>query len=69
MGFLSHDEIEWEFSSGGVGVYIVYKFSHGDLISPIRGVASAEYLQVSFKFLINSFHFSISLRVISGGKG
>lgn len=48
---------------------IVSKFGMGDEICPRGGVISTVDSQICFDFLVYSFHFSIGLWVISGGKG
>ena len=45
------------------------EFGHGGLICPIKGVGSTEYSEVGFEFLIYSFSFSVSLRVVCRGWG
>ena len=41
------------------------EFYHRDLFGPVRGVCSTENSEVGFKFLVDSFGFSISLGVVS----
>ena len=45
------------------------EFCEGNVLCPGSRVGAAEDLQVGFYFLVNSFSFSVSLRVIGGGEG
>ena len=66
LWFITHYEIKWGFSSGGVGSDIMDKFSHGYMFGPFGGILSAEYLEVSLDFLVDPLCFSISLGVVCG---
>ena len=45
------------------------EFGKGDVLSPGSGVRATEDLKISFYFLVHTFGFPISLRVIGGGEG
>ena len=53
----------------GVRAVVVGEFSEGNVLSPGSRVRAAEDLKISFYFLVNTFSFPISLRVIGGGEG
>ena len=48
---------------------IVGEFCEGNVLCPGGGIGATEDLKVSFHLLVNTFSFSISLRVICGGEG
>ena len=48
---------------------VVCKFSMGDCVCPEPRVTSIEDPKVCFDLLVDSFHFTIRLRVISSGEG
>ena len=48
---------------------IVCKFCVGDRFQPRCGVIATEDSEIGFYFLVYSFGFAISLRVIGGGEG
>ena len=66
MWFITHHEVEWGFASSRVGLDVVDEFGHRGLVSPFGGVGSAEYSEIGFNFLVYSFGFSVSLRVVCG---
>ena len=68
-GFISHHEEEWRLVGYGVRAVIVGEFSKGDVLSPRSGVRTAEDPKICFYFLVHTFGFPISLRVIGGGEG
>ena len=55
--------------SDGVGAVVVGEFSVGDRFGPRCCIIAAKDTKISLDFLIDSFGFTIGLRVISGGKG
>ena len=48
---------------------VVGEFSVGDRFGPRCWIIAAKDTKISLDFLIDSFGFTIGLRVISGGKG
>ena len=48
---------------------VAYEFSHGNMINPCFRVGTTEDAEVGLHFLVESFCFSISLRVMGGIKG
>ena len=52
-----------------VRAVVVGEFDKGNVLSPGSRVRAAEDPKISFYFLVNTFSFSISLRVIGGGEG
>ena len=69
MGFVSHHEEEWQLVGYGVRAVVVGEFGKGDVLSPGSWVRAAEDSKISFYFLVNTFSFPVSLRVIGGGEG
>ena len=69
MGFVSHHEEEWRLVGYGVRTVVVGEFGEGNVLSPGSWVRAAEDPKISFYFLVNTFSFPISLRVIDGGEG
>ena len=67
LWFISEHEVEWGFAGGGVRAVVVDELSHGDIVSPGFRVRTTEDVEVGLDFLIKSFHFSISLRVVCCG--
>ena len=63
-GSYPHHEVEWGFASSGVWAVIVNEFCHGNMIYPCFRVKTTEDVEVGFNFLIESLHFSISLRAV-----
>lgn len=53
---------------GGVSKTIMDEFCHVEMFAPRERVCSADYTEVGFKFLIQMFSLSISLRMISSGE-
>ena len=53
----------------GVRAVIMGEFGEGDVLSPGSGVRAAEDLQIGFYFLVHTFGFPISLRVVGSGEG
>ena len=68
-GFISHHEIERGLVCDGMRAVIVGEFCVGDRFGPRCGVIAAEDTKISLDFLIDSFCFSVRLRVIGGGEG
>ena len=68
-GLISHHEEEWRLVGYRVRAVIVGEFSKGDVLSPRSRVRAAEDSKISLYFLVHTFGFSISLRVVGGGKG
>ena len=52
-----------------VRAVIVGELGKGNVLSPGSKVRAAEYPKVSFYFLVHTFGFPASLRVIGGGEG
>ena len=69
MGFISHHEIEWRLIRDGVRVVVMGEFGMRDFVCPGTRVGSAEDPKVHFNLLVDTFSFSIRLRVIGGGEG
>ena len=68
-GFISHHEEKRGLVGNGVRVVIMSELSKGDVLSPGSRVGATEDPKVSFHFLVNTFSFSIGLRMISSGEG
>ena len=64
LWFISEHEVEWGFAGGGVRAVVVDEFGHRDVVSPSFRVRTAEDAEVGFDFLVESFHFSVCLRVV-----
>ena len=47
----------------------MHEFSMGNRFGPRCGIIAAENSEISFYFLIDSFSFTVGLRVVGGGKG
>ena len=69
MRFISHHEIEWRLIHDGVRAVVVGELHMGDLISPGTGVGPAKDPKVHFNLLIDTFCFTVGLRVVGCGKG
>ena len=69
MGFISHHEIGQRLVGDGMRVVIVCEFSVGDRFRPRCGIIVAEDLEIGLDFLVYSFCFTISLRVVGSGEG
>ena len=69
MRFISHHEIEWGLIYDGVRVVIVGELNVRDFVSPGTWVGSAEDLKVCFNLLVDTFCFTVRLRMVGGGKG
>ena len=69
MEFIAHHEEEWRLVGDGVRVVIMGEFCKGNVLCPGSRIGATENPKVSFHFLVNTFSFSIGLRVISGGEG
>ena len=67
LWFISEHEVERRFAGGGVRAVVVDELAHGDMVSPCSRVRTAEDAEVGFDFLVESFRFSISLRVVCCG--
>ena len=67
-GFIPHHEVEWQLVGDRVGVVVIYEFCMGNFVSPGSGVRFTEDPQIDFNFLVDSFHFSIRLRVVGSGE-
>ena len=50
-------------------VVIVGEFGMRDFVSPGTGVGPAEDLKVSFNLLVDMFHFTVGLEVVSSREG
>ena len=48
---------------------VVCEFCMGNFVSPEDRVGSTKDPQISFNFLVDSFRFSVRLRVVGGGEG
>ena len=68
-GFISHHEEEWQLVGYGVRVVIVGEFGKGNVLSPRSRVRATKDLKISFYFLVHTFSFPISLRMIGSGEG
>ena len=53
----------------GMGAVIVSEFCVGDRFRPRCGTIAAEDMKVGLDFLVDSFRFTVGLRVIGGGEG
>ena len=69
MGFISHNEEEWQLVGYGVRAVIVGEFCEGDVLSPRSRIRAAEDLKIGFYFLVHTFGLPISLRVVGSGEG
>ena len=69
MGFISHHKIEWRLVGDRMGVMIVCEFCMENFVSPGGGVRFTEDSQIGFNFLVDSFSFSVRLKVIGSGEG
>ena len=67
LWFIAEHEVKWGFAGGGVRVVVMDKLGHGDMVSPSFRVRTAEDAKVGLNFLVESFRFSISLRVVCSG--
>jgi hypothetical protein len=65
MGFESHYEEERGFPSYRVGAMIVSELRLSDQIRPCGGVISTKDPKVDLDLLVDTFSFSVGLRVIS----
>ena len=68
-GFVVHYEREESGIGDRMGVSIVREFCHRKEFGPFRRLVLGEDVEIGFKFLVYLFQFTISLRVIGGGKG
>ena len=69
MGFISHNEEEWQLVGYGVRAVIVGEFCEGDVLSPRSRIRAAEDPKIGFYFLVHTFGLPISLRVVGSGEG
>ena len=69
MRFISHHEEEWRLVGHRVRVVIVGEFCEGNVLCPGSGIRATEDPKVSFYFLVDSFYFSVCLRVVGSGEG
>ena len=67
LWFISEHEVEWRFASGGVRAVVVDKLGHGNMVGPGFRVRPTEDVEVGLNFLIESFRFSVGLRVVCCG--
>ena len=67
LWFIAKHEVEWGFAGCGVRVVIVDKLGHRNMVSPGFRVRSAEDVEVGLDFLVESFCFSVGLRVVCCG--
>ena len=65
MRFISHHEIEWGLVCDGVRAVIVGEFSMKDFVCPGTRVGPAEDPKVRFNLLVDTFCFTIRLKVRS----
>ena len=68
MRFISYHEIEQGLICDGVEVVVVCKFCVGDLIGLETQVTSVEDSKVHFYLLVDTFCFTVRLRMVCGGK-
>ena len=68
-GFVSHHEEEWRLVGYGVRAVVVGEFSKGNVLHSGSWVRAAEDPKISFYFLVNTFSFPVSLRVIGSREG
>ena len=68
MRFISHHEIERRLTGDRVEAVVVCEFSVGDLISPGTRVGLTEDSKVHFNLLVDTFCFTVGLRVVGGGE-
>ena len=68
LWFIPQHEVEWRFASGGVMAVIVDKCGHGDMFNPSFRVRTTENAEIVLNLLIESFCFSICLRVVCCGQ-
>ena len=64
IGFIFHHEIEGQLVGDRVEVVVVCKFHMGNFVSSGSRVRSTKDPQIGFNFLVDSFNFSIKLRMI-----
>ena len=69
MRFVSHHEIEWGLIRDGVWAVIVSEFGMGDFVSPGIRVGPTEDPKVCFNLLVDTFCFTVGLRVVGSGEG
>jgi len=69
MGFIAHNGIEGGLAGDGVRAVVVGEFGQGDLFGPRRRVCCTKDTKVGLNFLVDSFGFSVGLRVVGGGEG
>ena len=67
LRFVAKHEVERGFSGGGVRAVVVDELGHRDMVSPCFGVGTTEDAKVGFDFLVESFCFSVGLRVVCCG--
>jgi len=67
--FISHHEVEGGLAGDRMRVVIMDEFSMGDLFGPWRRVGTTEDAEISFHFLVDTFNFSVGLRMVGSGKG
>ena len=67
LWFVSEHKVEWGFAGGGVRVVVVDELGHGDVVSPCFRVRTAEDVEVGLDLLVESFCFSVGLRVVCCG--
>ena len=63
MGFISYHEEKWQLVGDRVRTVIMSEFSKGNVLSPGSRIGATEDPKVSFYLLVNTFSFSIGLRV------
>ena len=51
-----------------MGTMVVCEFSEGNVLSPRCGICSTKDPEIGLDFLVYSFGFSISLRVVGSGE-
>ena len=68
-GFISHHEEEWRLVGYRVRAVIMGEFGEDDVLSPRSRIGAAEDPKIGFYFLVHTFSFPISLRVVGSGEG
>ena len=67
LWFISKHVVKWGLSSGGMRAVVVDEFGHGDVLRTCFRMGTTEDVEVGLNLLVESFHFSISLRVVCCG--
>ena len=64
LWFVPQHEVEWQLSHGQVGLVVVHKFHHGDVINPCFRVDSTEDAEIGLNLLIEPFCLSNHLYLL-----